>query len=144
MLLSLTCLVEIHEYVVSLDPRPIGANLGKRVYRGAPVPEIELPQMPGAGQHTFSNETFVEWATPMRTRLIEREEFSADSKDGEAFASDIDDDSTSLGHVSSRGDAELSHPNYEENVFSRADRAALSVSSMSPTVWAVETKSASN
>ena len=100
--------------------------------------------MPRAGHDTFSNDTLVERAAAMRAGFIENEEFSTVSKDGEALSLDIDDDSLSLGDISNRGDANFGHWNQEAKAFFRPARTAPTVSSRSCSVWAVETKRASN
>jgi hypothetical protein len=65
--------------------------------------------VPGAGDDSLPNEALVEWATSVRTGLIESKKLSAISKNGEALAFRDHHDSLALVDILNRGDADPGH-----------------------------------
>jgi len=91
--------LELHEQFVFFEPHPVSAHLGQRIHRRDPGFEVELPQVPGAGQDTFLNPTFMKRASAVRTGFVEGKELPLVAENGQTVAFHLHDDSLVFGKL---------------------------------------------
>ena len=68
--------LELHKQIPLLDPDSIGSHLGKWIDRRDTGFEVELPKVPGAGDHTFLNRAFVKRASAVWASFIQGKKLS--------------------------------------------------------------------
>ena len=91
--------LELYEQFLFFLPHPVRAHLGQRIHRRDTGFEVELPEVPGTGQHTFLNHAFVKGASSVGAGFIQGKELSLVAENSQTVAFYLHDDSLAFGKL---------------------------------------------